>query len=318
MARKLRIEQPGGLYHVFSRGNYRRDVFETNGAAHSFVEALEEAVSRHGWRLQAYVLMRNHFHLVMETPEPNLTQGMHWLLSTVAIRFNRYRSEQGHLFQGRFHALPIEDYRVMSQVVDYVHLNPVRAHVVPPDRMTDFAWSSLFRFFHQRTFAGLEPAGALAGRGWDDSPAGWAGYVDYLIQLATNLDEQKRMGFEGFSSGWAIGSNEWRRALAKEQASLQLVAGLAANEAAALREERWRRVLDDILRERGRTREQALIDRKSAEWKIRLALEVREKCGASISWLAQELRLGTQGTARSKLSVLRRKQKQQNSARPRF
>ena len=305
MARKLRIESAGGLYHVINRGNYRRDVFETEGASHSFVEGLAEAVVRHGWRLQAYVLMRNHFHLVLETPEPNLTQGMHWLLSTVATRFNRFRSERGHLFQGRFHALPIEDYQVMARVVDYVHLNPVRARVVPAAQVAQYPWSSLNRFVQETPFAGLESAGALAGRGWEDTTEGWAGYVAFLAELAGNLEEQKRLGFDGFSSGWAIGSNDWRRALAKEQAGAVSLSGLAAKEAAALREARWRSALDHALSERGRTQAEALAARKSEGWKLRLALEVRAGCGAPVSWLSRELNLGSTGSARSRLSELR-------------
>ena len=101
MARKLRIEFPRALYHVINRGNYRRDVFASEGAADAFVEALAECVARNQWKLYAYVVMRNHFHLVIETSEANLSLGMHWLLSTIATRFNRFRNERGHLFQGR-------------------------------------------------------------------------------------------------------------------------------------------------------------------------------------------------------------------------
>jgi REP element-mobilizing transposase RayT len=88
MARKLRIEYPGALYHVINRGNYRRDVFESAGAAEAFVAALREAVAQYGWRVHAYVVMRNHYHLAVETPQPNLVEGMHWLQSTLATRFN--------------------------------------------------------------------------------------------------------------------------------------------------------------------------------------------------------------------------------------
>jgi putative transposase len=70
--------------------------------------------------------MRNHFRLVMETPEPNLVDGMHWLQSTFATRFNRLRGESGHLFQGRHQSLPIENSAALVRVVDYIHLNPVR------------------------------------------------------------------------------------------------------------------------------------------------------------------------------------------------
>ena len=92
MARPLRIEYPGAFYHVVNRGNYRRDLFESAGAAQAFVSTMEEACARYRWRIYAYAVMRNHFHLVLETPDPNLTDGMHWLLSTYCIRFNRFRS----------------------------------------------------------------------------------------------------------------------------------------------------------------------------------------------------------------------------------
>ncbi|MGH8016704.1 MAG: transposase, partial [Opitutaceae bacterium] len=81
-------------------------------------------MARCQWRLHAYVLMRNHFHLVLETPEPNSAAGMHWLMGAVARRFNRFRRERGHLFQGRYLALLIEDTVVMGRVVDYVAPEP--------------------------------------------------------------------------------------------------------------------------------------------------------------------------------------------------
>ncbi len=83
-----------------------------------------------GWRIHAYVLMRNHYHLAIETPEPNLVQGLHWLQTTWVSRFNRYRSESGHLFQSRYRALLIENSAVLGKVVDYIHLNAVRAKIV--------------------------------------------------------------------------------------------------------------------------------------------------------------------------------------------
>ena len=306
MARKLRLEYPGAIYHVISRGNYRRDVFETAGAAQSFVTAMEEAVARYSWNLQAYVLMRNHFHLVIVTQEPNLTIGMHWLLSTVATRFNRFRSERGHLFQGRYHALPIQDHHVMAHVIDYVHLNPVRARLVLPEQIGAFRWSSLNRFLRGPRFAGMDPLGALEGKGWSDSPEGWANYVAHLIEMASNHQEQKRLGYDGFSSDWAIGTLGWRKALARDYANTALVGGLASDEARTLRAERWRRTLDQKLAAAGRSRSDALASGKTETWKLRLANEVRSECGAALSWLTAELALGTEGTARSQLSKWRK------------
>ncbi len=96
----MRIQFKGALYHVINQGNYRCDVFGSGGKA--FEAVLKEAVTMFGWVLHADVLMRNHFHLSVETPQPNLVEGMHWLQCTFATRFNRYRGERGHLFQGRY------------------------------------------------------------------------------------------------------------------------------------------------------------------------------------------------------------------------
>ncbi len=105
MPRKLRLEYPGACYHVINRGNYRADIFRTEGTKAAFEACLFEACSKSDWVLHAYVLMSNHYHLAVETPAGNLVAGMHWLQATFANRFNRLRGERGHLFQGRYKAL---------------------------------------------------------------------------------------------------------------------------------------------------------------------------------------------------------------------
>jgi len=305
MARKLRWECEGGLYHVFNRGNYRRDVFGTAGATHSFEEALIEIVGRQRWKLHGYVIMRNHFHLALETPEPNLGQGLHWLLSSVATRFNRFRSEQGHLFQGRYSALPVEDLQTLSRVVDYIHLNPVRARLIAMEQIADYRPSSLHRFIRSRTFPGLDPTRLAVGRSALTPLEGWDDYLEYLTELAANLEEQRAMGFEGFSTGWAIGSTDWRRSLAKELAQSALVSGLRFEEARAIREARWQTSLDSHLSRLGRNLADARAARKGADWKLQLAQRTRQDCGASIAWLARTLSLGAIAAARARLSELR-------------
>jgi putative transposase len=104
MARKLRLEFPGALYHVINRGNYRADVFAAERTKEAFAACVFEACAKADWRLHAYVIMRNHYHLAIETPNGNLVEGMRWLQSTFANRFNRLRREQGHVFQGRYKA----------------------------------------------------------------------------------------------------------------------------------------------------------------------------------------------------------------------
>ena len=184
MARKLRTEYPGALYHVIDRGNYRRPLFATAGAAKAFVAALEQACERFGWRVHAYAIIHNHFHVGLETPLPNLTDGMHWLLSTFATRFNRFRRERGHLFQGRYDAPLVEDAAAMTRVVSYIHLNPVRAGLVPAAMISAFRWSSLGGFIKGPRPPWLVPGSFLRQLGLGDTPAGWRDYVAYLRSLA--------------------------------------------------------------------------------------------------------------------------------------
>ena len=126
MARKLRLEFPGACYHLINRGNYRADLFRTEGAKAAFEACLFAACARSGWVLHAFVLMSNHYHLAVETPDGNLVAGMQWLQATFANRFNRLRRERGHLFQGRYKSLLVEEGDALGQVCHYIHLNPVR------------------------------------------------------------------------------------------------------------------------------------------------------------------------------------------------
>ena len=122
------------------------------------------------------------------------------------------------------------------------------------------------------------------------------------------------MGYDGFSCGWAIGTQGWRRELAREHAHLALRPGSAADEARELRKARWREVLGQQLRSAGRTQEHAQASAKTAAWKLHVTRRVRDECGAAITRLARELELGIEGTARSLLGKLRRAEKQLYSA----
>ena len=129
MARKPRLEFAGAIYHVLSRGNYRKELFE-DGGARLFEKTLFEASAKCGWLLHAYVIMSNHYHLAVETPEGNLVEGMRWLQGTFGIRFNALRGERGHVFESRYKSLVIEEGRPLLGLVNYIHLNPVRADLV--------------------------------------------------------------------------------------------------------------------------------------------------------------------------------------------
>ena len=150
MARKPRIESRDGLYHVINRGNYRRYVFNSTKTKRAFESTIIEACEKSGWWLYAYVVMDNHYHLAIATPKGNLISGMQWLQSTFANRFNRLRGENGHLFQGRYKSLVVEPGTALCELVNYIHLNPVRAGVVSIGEVADYPFSSLWRFARRR------------------------------------------------------------------------------------------------------------------------------------------------------------------------
>jgi len=306
VARKLRIQFEKAFYHVVNRGNYRRDLFETAGAAQAFVNVLEEATLAYGWRIYAYVVMRNHFHIVMQTPTPNLVEGMHWLQSTLATRFNRYRSERGHLFQGRYHAGHIEDCRMLAHVVDYVHLNPVRAHIVSPDQAAAFRWSSLGRFVRGPRFEGLSAIEWLSMYALADKKEDWILYQNHLTELAGDLEKQKSLGWDKFSYGWALGTESWKADMSKEQSQKKLNPGLEASLLKDLREARWREALSWELAKCSHREEDLHQCRKNETWKVKIALTLRTQHGVACHWLARVMNLGTPGTARNLLSSAKR------------
>ena len=119
------------------------------GAAEAFEGCLGESCGRFGWRVHAFVIMRNHFHLALETTEPNLSVGMKHLQRTSANRFNRSRGENGRPFQGRFKSWHVRPGHALAQVAHYLHLNPVRAKAIGIGKIGEFRWSSLWWFLQR-------------------------------------------------------------------------------------------------------------------------------------------------------------------------
>ncbi len=140
MARPLRLQFDGAIYHVTSRGNAREDIVDDDGDRHAFLECLEKVVHRFHWLCHAYCLMGNHYHLVIETPEANLSQGMRQLNGIYTQRYHRRHRTVGHLFQGRYKTILIQKESHLLEVCRYVVLNPVRAKVV--EKVEQWRWSS--------------------------------------------------------------------------------------------------------------------------------------------------------------------------------
>jgi REP element-mobilizing transposase RayT len=140
VARPLRVEYPGAVYHVISRGNAGEDIFDSKRDREKFLEYIGKAAERFSIIIHTYCLMNNHYHLLLETPQSNLSVAIHWLNTSYAAYYNIKHERNGHLFQGRFKALLIDAAEYLKELSRYIHLNPVRARIVA--KPIDYKWSS--------------------------------------------------------------------------------------------------------------------------------------------------------------------------------
>jgi REP element-mobilizing transposase RayT len=299
MARKLRLEFPGAIYHVLNRGNYRDFIFKSLGARQAFEECVFAACMRSGWRLHAFVIMGNHYHLAVETPQGNLVGGMQWLQSTYANRFNRLRGERGHLFQGRYKALLVEEGEALGQLCHYIHLNPVRAGIVPIARLAEYRHSSywyLTRPKQRPEFLRFDDT-LLQPGDLPDTPAGWRSYADYLVWQAAEGPAGKSKAYVSMSQGWALGGTGFKQTLLRDHAVATTARAWESEGVREVREAHWAKALSSLLtRVPDKEREDT---RQCAPWKIQLALRMKAATDASNGWLAAQLGMGS-GTYLSK------------------
>jgi len=148
MTRSLRMDYPDTFYHVLSRGNERKEIFRDDQDYYHFLEILAKMVERFQLEIHAYVLMENHYHLLIRTEEANLSRAIQWLGVSYSVWFNRKHQRFGHLFQGRFKNFLIEDDRYFTAVCLYIHGNPLRAHLI--NHISDYKWSSYQAYVDER------------------------------------------------------------------------------------------------------------------------------------------------------------------------
>ena len=191
MSRPLRIEYPGALYHVTSRGNRREAIFEDDADRNYFLDLLGEIYQRFHWKIDAYCLMNNHYHLLVETMDANLSRGMRQLNGVYTQWFNRRHQKVGHVFQGRFKAILVQKESYFLELARYVVLNPVRSSAAV--NVEDWPWSSY------RATIGSAPApdwmnldGLLAHFGPDRKLAAVA-YASFVSSKSNQPDLWKRL-----------------------------------------------------------------------------------------------------------------------------
>jgi REP element-mobilizing transposase RayT len=216
VARKVRIQYEGAIYHIMNRGDHRENIFRSDNDCELFLETLGEACSKTDWQTHAWCLMRNHFHLVVETPKANLVDGMKWFLGTYTSRFNRRHKLFGHLFSGRYEALFVDGSGngYLKTVCDYVHLNLARAKLLTAQqKLSDFRWSSFGEYLKPpaRRWRWLRVDRLLGEHGIPkDSEAG-RGEFESRMEIRRAVEDGQE--FKRVLRGWCLGSEAFRKEL---------------------------------------------------------------------------------------------------------
>lgn len=292
MPRRGRVEYAGAVYHVMDRGNRSESIFLDDDDRRLFLKTLGQACERTGWRVHSHVLMGNHYHLLLETPEANLSVGMHWLQSTYTVRHNTRHRQRGHLFQGRYKAIPVEaeDGTYFQTTSDYIHLNPVRAGLLGEGKpLMDYPWSS---FPALAGVPGKRP-GWLCGD-WvlnqGDTAGGRAVYRKAMEQRAA---EERGGGaidrelLASLRSGWFFGSETFGETL------LQTWRKEGRSNMGRLHDEQEaKKIIERGLEVLGMKRGDLAEQRKGCAAKIAMAAAIRKRTVMTNAWIAEKLHMG--------------------------
>ena len=304
MPRKPRIEYPGAIYHVMSRANGKGDIFETDVDRDDFIKTLAEACEKAGFQAHAYCLMRNHFHLVVETPNGNLVAGMRWLLSAYTLRFNPRHKRFGHVFSGRYKALVVDGSGsgYLRTVCDYVHLNPVRAGLLKPqERLLEYPWSSFAYYLagppHRPAWLRVDRLLGEHGIRKDDR----AGREEFERRMeARRAQELEGDSWKAIRRGWCFGPPEFKANLLE-----RLDGTLGEHHSGELKRESAEAKAERIIREELKKRrwtERELEQRaKSDPEKLAMGARLRRETTLTIPTIAARLRMGSWKSFAAKL-----------------
>lgn len=307
MARRLRIEYPGAIYHVINRGDRREAIFRDDGDRETFLATLGETCAKASWGIHAYCLMGNHFHLVVETPQGNLVAGMKWFLGAYTARFNRRHKLCGHLFSGRYKAQVVdgESPGYLRTLCEYVHLNPVRANLIPPAKsLKSYGWSSFPAYLEppRRRMAWVWVERMLGEMGIPRDSA--AGRREFERLLEERRGQSRLQEFGEVRRGWCWGDKAFRKELLVRvserrgpshygtelhQSAVEHAEGLLG---AGLQALGWMEI--DLAKRR-----------KGDKAKVDLAMKLRKETTMTLKWIADRLKMGTAASLSNLLSPKR-------------
>jgi putative transposase len=297
MARKLRIQYPGAIYHVMNRGDHQERVFVDDEDRHMFLATLGEVCQKTGWQVHGFCLMSNHFHLVVETPSANLVEGMKWLLGVYTRRFNRRQKVFGHLFSGRYKALVVDGSGngYLKTVCDYVHLNPLRAGLLGPEQaLNEYRWSSYPLYTADQ---GPRPGWLRVDRLFGEWRIPWdvpgAGAKFAAVMKARRQGELERE-FKPVERGWCVGSKEFRAEMLKyiEEQRGKWHYGAELWESAQAKAEH---LIAEALKSQDISEQELARWTKGHPFKVQVAAQLRAETTVTLEWIAQRLGMGSRG-----------------------
>ena len=304
MPRKPRIQYPGAIYHVMSRGDRREDIFLDDVDRYDFLKTLAEACQKTSWQVHAYCLMKNHFHLVVETPEGNLVEGMRWLQSTYTIRLNHRHKLFGHVFSGRYKALLVDGSGdgYLKTVCDYVHLNPARAGLLKAeDLLQGYPWSSLIWYAAGREHrpVWLRVDRLLGGHGLREDTPGSRHEFGQRMEVRRHAEEDEEAAAQ-IRRGWCLGSPQYRQDLLDRFGEV-----CGENQTNEIRLESGRaraeRIITQELASLGWNETELKSRRKNDPAKLALAARLRKETTLTTKEIAARLSLGTPKSATTTL-----------------
>jgi REP element-mobilizing transposase RayT len=290
------VEYPGAVYHVMNRGDRRERIFKDDGDRQGFLKALSEACAKTGWQIHAFCLMPNHFHLVLETPQPNLVAGMKWLLGTYTGRFNRRHRQFGHLFSGRYKALVVDGSSsgCLKTVCDYVHLNPARAKLIGrEEKLGAYRWSSLrlYRQPRRKRPAWLRVERLLGEHGIpQDSKAGRSEFGRRMELRRWEADDAGQV--KAVRRGWCLGDRAFRQELLAQMKE-KVQAHHFGEERMETAAEQAEGVVRAGLKRLGWKEADLEARAKGDREKLKLAVRLRAETTVTVKWIAQRLHMGT-------------------------
>ena len=319
MSRKPRIEYRGAVYHVMNRGDRGRKVFKDKLDYELFLHAMGEVCERTGWKIHSFVLLPNHFHWQLETPEANLVAGMKWFLGAYSLRSNNRHGQSGHVFQGRYKAVVIETESggYFETVSTYVHLNPARAGLLrdPEKGLEPYPWSSYPWYMGpgKKRPKWLEVSRVLGNLGLKDEARGRRAYAQYMeAQMEELGTKEGKKAFkelwEPMRHGWYAGSEDFKEKLIRRLSKVVKGKQRASYSGAAIREHdedqaerlirKGMRALDIDEDELGRLP-------KGHESKCVLAWLAHTHAMVSHRWLSERLRMGYPTTVSTYIKKVR-------------